>query len=98
LANLRFAIPNDDDFAAATEAVANELAHALGAPRTWGTALEHDLSGWRRSAFGSRPGIDAELRLVFRAQGEAGGIDVLMFGTRYHPDTTSIYYTAARRT
>jgi hypothetical protein len=96
LAELRFAFPDDADFAAAAEAVANELAHALGVPRTWGTSLEHNLTGWRRSAFASRPSEDADLRLIFRAR-EDDGIDVLMFGKRWHPDTTSIYSSAAKR-
>jgi hypothetical protein len=96
LAGLRFAYPGDADFAAAAEAVANELAHALAAPQTWGTALEHNLNGWRRSAFASRPSEDADLRLIFRPR-ENDGIDVLMFGKRWHPDTTSIYTAAAKR-
>ena len=96
MADLRFAFPDDADFTAAAEAVANELAHALAAPRTWGLALEHHLTGWRRSAFPSRPAEDADLRLIFRPR-EDNGIDVLMFGKRWHSDTTSIYKTAAKR-
>ncbi len=96
LAELRFAFPQDADFATAANAVARELAHALSAPWTWGSKLEHGLSGWRRSAFASAPGITADLRLIFRPR-ERGGIDLLMFGLRYHPDTTSIYHTAATR-
>jgi hypothetical protein len=96
LAELRFAFPQDADFAAATNAVAREVARALAAPLTWGIALGHGLTGWRRSAFASAPGITADLRLIFRPR-DAGGIDVLMFGLRYHPDATSIYHTAATR-
>jgi hypothetical protein len=96
LAELRFAFPRDEEFAAATNAVARELARALSAPSTWGSALEHGLTGWRRSAFASGPGAAADLRLIFRPR-EGGGIDLLMFGLRYHPDTTSIYQTARTR-
>ncbi len=96
LAELRFAFPRDDDFAAAASAVARELARALSAPSTWGSALEHGLTGWRRSAFASAPGLDADLRLIFRPS-EGVGIDLLMFGLRYHPDTTSIYQIARAR-
>ena len=96
LAELRFAFPQDADFATAANAVARELAHALSAPWSWGSKLEHGLSGWRRSAFASAPGIAADLRLIFRPR-ERGGIDLLMFGLRYHPDTTSIYHTAVTR-
>lgn len=96
MAALRFAFPDDADFAAAAQGTANELARALGAPRTWGIALDHDLAGWRRSAFASRRSEDADLRLIFRPR-EDNGIDVLMFGKRWYPDTTSIYSTAAKR-
>lgn len=96
LAELRVAFPADADFATAANAVARELARALSAPRTWGSALEHGLTGWRRSAFASAPGIAADLRLIFRPR-EGGGIDLLLFGLRYHPDTTSIYHRATMR-
>lgn len=96
LAALRFAYPLDADFSGACVAIATELARALSSPDTWGIALRHDLAGWRRSAFPSSVGNDADLRLIFRPR-SSGGIDVLMFGPRVQPDATSIYSTAATR-
>lgn len=97
LANLRFAFNDDSAFASAIEALANDLARAVVAPHNWGKALEHGLTGWRRSAFSSSPEGNADLRLLFRPR-QGGGIDVLMFGLRRHPDTTSIYHAAVART
>jgi hypothetical protein len=96
LASLRFAFCDDAMFASAIEALTHQLARALTAPQSWGKSLEHDLTGWRRSAFPSSAGGNADLRLIFRPRG-GGGIDVLMFGARYHPDTTSIYHAAKTR-
>jgi hypothetical protein len=93
---LRFAFAQDEDFAAAVSAVARELAHTLSAPATWGSALACGLTGWRRAAFASAPGIAVDLRMIFRPR-EGGGVDLLMFGPRYHPDTTSIYRAASTR-
>jgi hypothetical protein len=96
LADLRFAFTDDSAFAAAVEAVANDLARAVVSPHTWGKTLEHGLTGWRRSAFSSRPEGDTDLRLLFRPRQDSG-IDVLMFGLRRDPDTTSIYHAATAR-
>ena len=96
LADMRRAFPDDARFAAALGAVALEIARALGAAASWGKELEHDLTGWRRSAFASAADGPADLRLIFRPR-RGGGIDVLMFGPRHHPDTTSVYYAAAAR-
>jgi hypothetical protein len=92
---MRFAFPDDDVFASAVAAVASELARALRASKSWGKALEGALQDWRRSAFPSVGGGVADLRLIYRPR--ESGIDVLMFGQRRHPDTTSIYSTASRR-
>jgi hypothetical protein len=86
---------DDARFAAATHAVAQEIAKTLAAPASRGKALRHDLDGWRRSAFADDCG-DADLRLIFRPHA-GGGIDVRMFGPRYLPDNTSIYHAAKRR-
>ena len=94
---MRFTFTVDSSFAAAVDTVAREIAKALRAPTSWGRPLEHDLAGWHRSAFASDDGSSADLRLVFRAH-DGGGIDVLMFGPRYLPDTTSIYHAAKGRT
>jgi hypothetical protein len=93
---LRLAFPDDTRFAAAVGAVALEIARALGAVASWGKELEHDLTAWRRSAFASTEEGPADLRLIFRPR-RGGGIEVLMFGPRRHPDTTSVYYTAKAR-
>jgi hypothetical protein len=87
----------DASFALAVDAVAREIAKALRAPTSWGKPLEHDLTGWRRSAFASDNGSGADLRLIFRPH-DAAGADVLMFGARHLPDTTSIYHAAKGRT
>jgi hypothetical protein len=94
---LRFTFAVDASFALAVDAVAREIAKALRAPTTWGKPLEHDLTGWRRSAFASESGSGADLRLIFRPH-DGARIDVLMFGPRYLPDTTSIYHAAKVRT
>ncbi len=93
LANVRRAYPNDDDFAFASVAIAKEIRAALASPATHGVPVEHDLSGWRRSKFGSREGLAANLRLVFRES--KGGMEILAFGDREFPE--SVYYTAKDR-
>jgi hypothetical protein len=96
LADLRFAFPDDARFAQAVGLTALEIARALGAPTSWGKGLEHDLTGWRRSAFAPADEGRADLRLIFRAR-SGGGIEVLIFGPRHRPDTTSIYHAAKAR-
>jgi hypothetical protein len=92
---MRFAFPSDEELGSAVAAVASELARALRASKSWGKPLDGKLAGWRRSAFPAVAGGDADLRLIYRPRDN--GIDVLMFGQRHSPDTTSIYFTASRR-
>ena len=68
----------------------------MAAPGSWGRELEHELVGWRRSAFPPSAGGDADLRLVFRAH-DHDGVDILSFGLRYQPDMSSIYHIAKKR-
>ncbi|TAM74277.1 hypothetical protein EPN44_11600 [bacterium] len=97
LTDLRLAFRNDDEaFASAVQATAQEIARALASPDSWGRGLEHDLAGWRRSAFPPYDGSEADLRLIFRAHG-CHGVDVLSFGLLFHPDTSSIYHLAKAR-
>lgn len=98
IAELRFAFPNDDSgYAFALLAIARELLHASRQPDTWGTPLEYDLAGWRRSRFSSSRAADGDLRLIFRRVDRTIGIQVIAFGLRRDPDTSSIYYRAASR-
>ncbi len=97
LVQLRWAYPDDTILACALEATAKEVLRARKAPRTFGRPLAHGLAGWRRSAFPSIPHSDADLRLIFRAR-ESDGVDVIAFGKRWMPDTTSIYVIVAGRT
>jgi len=92
LANVRRAFPNDAAFAEAVVAVAKEIMIARRSPSTHGVPVQHELSGWRRSAFESAQG--ANLRLVFRPSA-AGGLEILAFGDRNFPDT--VYFTAKNR-
>lgn len=94
LADLRRACPSDEAFAAAVLAVGREIGRALAAPTTFGTPVEHELAGWRRTKFPSVRGGEAHLRLVFRAAAN-GGMDVLAFGDRHVPD--SVYLIAKGR-
>ena len=96
LAALRFAFQNDESFASAVRAVANEIGLVIAKRGALGIALDHELRGWRRSAFSSAAGGAADLRLVFRAR-EGGGFEVLMFGSRWGADSKSIYLHAKTR-
>ena len=97
LANLRWAFPSDPLFARAIEATAKEILRALKSPATFGRMFEHDLGSWRRSSYHSRPEREADLRLIFRPQFDGDGIDIIGFGRRHLPDTTSIYRIVANR-
>jgi hypothetical protein len=93
LAALRSIDPDDTVFAARVVALTHEIARALALPATHGTALEHELEGWRRSAFSEDDG-PAHFRLVFRpADGDK--LEILGYGHRTDPD--SPYYTARQR-
>lgn len=97
LANLRWTFPDDRLFARALEATAKEILRALKSPTTLGRPLEHELIEWRRSAFSSGVDREADLRLVFQARNAADAIDIIVFGIRRFPDTSSIYHVVARR-
>jgi hypothetical protein len=78
-------------------AIARELLHASRQPDSWGTPLEHNMAGWRRSQFSSSSAAAGDLRLVFRPVELATGIQAIAFGLRHGPDTSSIYHRAASR-
>lgn len=96
LAALRFFFQDDERFAEAVRAVADELGTVVARRGVHGTALDHELRAWRRSAFPSSAGGAADLRLVFRVR-EGGGFEVLAFGSRWGADAISIYRQAKGR-
>lgn len=93
LAALRSIDPDDAVFAARVVALTHEIARALALPASHGTPLEHDLEGWRRSAFSEDDG-PAHFRLVFRPVDD-DNIEILGYGHRTDPD--SPYYVARQR-
>lgn len=93
LAALRSSDPDDAVFAARVVALTHEIVRALALPPSHGTALEHDLEGWRRSAFSEDDG-PAHFRLVFRPVDD-DNIEILGYGHRTDPD--SPYYVARQR-
>jgi hypothetical protein len=94
IANVRRAWPNDADFAAAVLAIAKQIKSAHAAPAQFGTAIEHELQGWRRSKFSLTSRGTADLRLVFRPT-KSNGVEILAFGSREFPET--VYFTAKKR-
>jgi len=87
---LRRAFPKDEEVSQALRAVTSHLRRLR---RKTGTALDHDLNGWRRVKFSSGITDRTDLRIVFRPA--EGGFELRAFGPRYDPE--SVYFKAASR-